>query len=449
MANYFEDNEDLKFYVEKDIDWSSLVSVTERDLGSDEGFKNVEEATTFYKEILNLVGEFSADEIAKRAKAIDQKGLTFKDGDVVFSKPLKEVFEKITDLQLHGMCLPRELGGMNAPLMVYMINGELMGRGDVSVMAHHSFHGGIAMALLIFSIWEGSTEVTDDDSPKIVKTRFQKAINEITSGQAWGSMDITEPDAGSDMAQLRAKAEKDDDGQWHVTGQKIFITSGHGKYHIVIARTEESDPNDPFAGLSGLSLFLVEAFEEVDGKKVWNATFNGIEDKIGHHGSATVAVNYDRAKAELIGKRGDGFKLMLLLMNNARVGVGFESLGLCEAAYRMAKSYASERPSMGKTIDRHEMIADYLEEMATDIQAIRALSVNGCFHEEMAQKIDVELTLGKPSAEKREELEKSLSYHKSQSRALTPLLKYLGAEKAVEISRRNIQIHGGVGYTKE
>src|SRR5262249_23568736 len=145
----------------------------------------------------------------------------------------QEVFDRMRELELHRLPLPRELGGLQAPLLLWFVSGELLARADVSVMTHFSFHAGIAMALLHWSYAE--------------PTRFAREIEDIASGAAWGSMDITEPDAGSDMAALRTVGEQAADGSWTVTGQKIFITSGHGKYHIVIART------GPAPGLDGLS----------------------------------------------------------------------------------------------------------------------------------------------------------------------------------------------------
>jgi alkylation response protein AidB-like acyl-CoA dehydrogenase len=257
-------------------------------------------------------------------------------------------------------------------------------------------------------------------------------------------MDITEPDAGSDMAALRTRAEQDEHGNWFVTGQKIFITSGHGKYHFVIARSDGE-------GLEGLSLFLVRAYEDGDdGERRYLATFERIEEKCGHHGSPTVAISYDRTPAELVGERGAGFRGMLLLMNNARIGVGFESIGLAEAAYRMARDYAAQRGSMGKSIDRHEMIADYLDEMRTDIQGLRALAVDAAWLEEQAHRLRIRArTWHAPDSTERAELERRARGLGRKARRITPLLKYLAAEKAVEIARRAIQIHGGVGYTKE
>ena len=227
MANYFKDNADLQFYFDKWIDWDALAEKIEHGFRFDDGFPNADEAKQFYRDIIEMVGEFVAEEIAPHAEAIDKFELEVVDGEVVCSPQFDEIFEKIKALELHGMCVPRELGGMNVPLVVYMLNAEMMSRADVSVMTHHSFHGGIAMAMLVYSLKEGTTEF-DPETRRILKTRFEKGIREIASGQAWGCMDITESDAGSDMAALRAKAVQDAEGNWFVTGQKIFITSGHG-----------------------------------------------------------------------------------------------------------------------------------------------------------------------------------------------------------------------------
>jgi alkylation response protein AidB-like acyl-CoA dehydrogenase len=449
MGNFFSDNDDLQYYFERGIDWDALVETTEYGYRTSDGFKTVAEAKAFYREVADMVGTLVADEIAPRAPAIDREGAHLENGVARLPKAMDEVFKQIKGLDLHKLCLPRELGGLNAPMMLYFVNAEMMARADVSTMTHHSFHAGIALALLIFSIQEGSTTF-DVEGAKIAATRFAKEIEEIARGDAWGCMDITEPDAGSDMAALRAVGEQDAAGNWFVSGQKIFITSGHGKYHLVIARTEAAKASsDPMAGLAGLSMFLVKMYEDgPEGRKTF-ITIDRLEEKLGHHGSVTAALSFDRAPAQLIGKRGEGFRYMLTLMNNARLGVGFESLGLCENALRAAKEYAAGRRSMGKTIDRHEMIADYLDEMESDVQAIRALAVHGAYHEELAQKIAILQQFAPGGEVEKKELEKRARRHRRQARRVTPLLKYLAAEKAVEMARRALQIHGGSGYTKD
>ncbi len=468
MANFFKDNEDLQFYLDNGIDWGPVVEATEFGFKAPDGFKTVDEAVEFYRDIAEMVGDFVANEIDPHIAAIDREGVKLVDGEAVVPAKLDAIFKQIKELDLHGMTLPRELDGMNAPMLLYYINTEIFARADVSLTAQHSFHGGIAMALLMFSIQEGTTTF-DKETGSIIETRFAKEIAEIARGDAWGSMDITESDAGSDMAALRCIGEQDEAGDWFVSGEKIFITAGHGKYHFVIARTEKpGDPDDPMAGLKGLSMFLVPAYQDQGGERTRTVEINRLEEKLGHHMSVTANLTFERSPAHLIGQRGEGFKYMLTLMNNARLGVGFECVGMCEAAYRMAVEYAAERPSMGKTIDRHEMIADSLDELKTDIIGLRAMGMWGAYCEELAQKEAIRLNLGltnsraraNPSAHQleqsssedavaRKQLEKTIKRLKADARRITPLLKYLAAEKSVEASRRCVQILGGNGYTTE
>jgi alkylation response protein AidB-like acyl-CoA dehydrogenase len=440
MASFLNDNDDLLYYLQDGLDWAALAALCEQGFKLADGWKNADEARGFYKDVAGLVGELAAEEVAPHAAQIDREGIRFEKGEAVFPPRLKAIHDRIAEQGLHGMILPRDLGGMNAPVLLHFICEELLARADVSVMTHYGFHGGMALAMLALSRLEGSTEI-DAATGKVARTRWPAEISEVAAGKAWGSMDITEPDAGSDMAALRMVGEQTPAGGWTVTGQKIFITSGHGKYHFVIARTEKpSGPDDPKGGLGGLSMFLVRAFrDEPDGSRTRLATLDRIEEKLGHHGSATVAITFDHTPGDLVGRPGEGFRQMLEIMNHARLGVGFESIGLCEAALRMARAYAAERRSMGKTLDHHEMIADYLDEMETDIVGLRALAMHGAYHDELAQKMTLH-----GSGEAAE-----LAAHKAAARRATPLLKYLAAEKAVEMARRNLQIHGGNGYMRE
>jgi 3-(methylthio)propanoyl-CoA dehydrogenase len=448
MANFFDDNADLQYYLGEGLDWQEVYDNLELD-PEQSPYTDAAEALETWRDILQLIGDFAAAEVAPRAAAIDKAGVELVDGEVRFPPELDEIMEGIRALDLHGLCVPREVGGMNCPLLLHLVQSEILARADVSVMAHHGFHGGIAMAMMMYSLREGSAEV-DRESKQLVSTRFDTQIGNILSGADWGSMDITESGAGSDMGALRATGELGEGG-WTVTGEKIFITSGHGRYHFVIARTRPAPKDDPMGGLKGLSLFLVETWTEgEDGERIRQATIERAEEKLGHHGSATVTCRFDQTPAHLIGEEGQGFRLMLLLMNNARISVGFEALGLCEAAVRMARDYASQRESMGKTIDRHEIIADYLDEMETDIVGIRALAMRAGFNEELAQRQQLWLQYfhdpGTDEYERRERAVKELSW---KARLVTPLIKFIAAEKAVEISRRALQILGGYGYSTE
>jgi hypothetical protein len=235
-----------------------------------------------------------------------------------------------------------------------------------------------------------------------------------------------------------------------LTGEKIFITSGHGQYSLVLAKTEPADEkanNDP---LKQLSLFLVPRVVERSGEKVRNFEVTKVEEKVGHHGSATCSLQYENSEGELIGKVGDGFKLMLTLMNNARVGVGFESIGICEAAYRQAKEYAAERVTMGQTIDHHPIVAEMLMDMELDIAGLRALAFRAANHVELGSKLEILLATTPPSdPEQLKRLKHRAKKHTMKGRMLTPLLKYAAAEGAVRIARNNMQIIGGPGYISE
>jgi hypothetical protein len=444
MGSFYDDNADLRWYLETGIDWEPIVRLTEYDWKAEDAPESLEEAVEIYRDLLDLIGTVVADEIAPRWRELDQAHSVLKDGEVIVAPVIDEIFTQLGELGFFGLSLPRELGGMNAPLLVFQMAAELLARADTSVCAHAGFHGGIALAALSYSIREDSVEF-ELDPPRITETPYRELIEEIVAGQAWGSMDITEPGAGSDMAAMRTRGEQLEDGSWVVTGQKIFITSGHGRWHIVIARTEEAE-----LGLKAMSLFLVPAWQwGEDGEKLRTVSVDGVEHKLGHTASTTCTVGYDRSPARLIGKRGEGFKQMLLLMNNARIGVGFECLGVAEAAWRAAKAYAAERPSMGKTIDKHEMIAEMLEGMQTDIQAIRAMGITACWHEELAQKANIALKYLPMDDERRAELERERRSHERKSRRLTPLLKWYASEACVDIARKSIQIHGGSGYITE
>jgi 3-(methylthio)propanoyl-CoA dehydrogenase len=445
MESFLSDNADLQYYLGSGVDWELVATVSERGFRDPQGFQNAEEARAFYRDVAAMVGEFAAREVAPFAAEIDTQPLLLDAGEVQVPPRLSSIFAQLGELGLHGLNLPRELGGMNAPMLVYFINCELLARGDISVMAHHGFHGGTAMAMLVLSMLEGSTEL-DPSTGRVVRTRWTQEIAEIAGGGAWGSMDITEPDAGSDMAALRATATEGPEG-WTLTGEKIFVTSGHGKYHFVIARSEPRAAAGAPSGLGGLSLFMVPAYrEEADGKRTRLAAIDRVEHKLGKNGSATVALSFDRAPAQLVGKRGEGFRMMLEFMNHARLCVGFEAIGLCEAARRMAQGYAAERRSMGKPIERHELIADYLSEMESDIVGLRALAMDAAFHDEVAHKLDLFGQFVPPNGEDTQERARR---HHQRARRATPLLKYLAAEKAVEMTRRCLQIHGGNGYMKE
>ena len=439
-SNFFRDNEDLLFQFQHGIRWEEIVELTENGYTLPDGPKNLEEARAFYEDVMAATGEFAAKEIAPRAAKIDEKGTHLENGEVVFSDELDTIFAGFREMGLYGLTVPRELGGTNCPMALYFVAGEVIARADVSVMTHFSFHGGIASAMQVYSDKEGSSVY---ENGRLVKTRWEKEIAEIAAGEAFGCMVLTEPGAGSALAMIRTTAVERD-GRWYLNGEKIFITSGHGQYQFVLAKTEKE------GGLKGLSLFLVRRKVERDGKLVDNVVVTKVEEKLGHHGSATCSLQYEDSEGELVGKRGQGFELMLLLMNSARIGVGFEAIGNAEAALRMAKAYASERVTMGKPIAQHELLAEMLLDMETWIRGMRALAIEATNAVELAARLETKLRVDPPA--NADELSRLVARQKrmaKRARRLTPLLKFIAAEKSVEICRDSMQVFGGMGYIDE
>lgn len=445
-ANFFSDNDDLKFQFEHAIAWDEIAELTEFGYKLPGGHANLEEAKEFYKAVIDSVGEFAGDFIAPRALKIDEQGNHLVDGEVQCGKALEEIYQGLKDRELWGMGVPREFGGSNCPLALFFVTAELLARADVSIMTHFGFHSGIALALLMYAAREGSLKI---ENGEVASVRWESAIREIAAGEAWGAMVLTEPDAGSDLGRIRARGVQRD-GKWYVTGEKIFITSGHGQYHIVLAKTDVDAGGKKLDPLKELSLFLVPRIIERDGKRVRNFEITKVEEKVGHHGSATCSLMYEDSEAELIGKVGQGFELMLTLMNNARVGVGFEAIGISEAAFRQAREYAHQRKTMGQTIDRHPIVAEMLMDMELDIAGLRAMAFAAANHVEISSKLDMVLRTMPPSdPDEKKKMERKMRSHLKRARLLTPLLKYAAAEAAVRITRNNMQVIGGPGYMRE
>ena len=441
--NFFLDNPDLRFQLKR-LDWDAMVKLTELDPKDPDAFKNGKEALESYEQVMEAIGAFSAAEVAPHWKELDLGHAVLKDGEVEDPPRVKTIMKGLSEMGAMGVALPRRLGGLNAPLVVDFVLMELLGLSDTAIMSHFGFHGGIAASLHLYAMEEGSVEM---DGTAIKKTRFDDAIRKMAAGTEWGAMVLTEPGAGSDLGQMRATAKQQPDGSWRINGSKIFITSGHGEHHIVIARSE-----DPAVapGLKGLSLFYVPAHIEVDGKRVRNFQVGGVEHKMGQHASIAATLHYEDSRAELIGQRRHGFRQMLLLMNNARIAVGFQALGLMEGAYRLAKAYAQERVTMGKPIAQHEMVAEILDEMELSIRGLRAICFEAAFHNEAAERTKMLLKLAPPSSkEEVAALEKKMRRHGRRARYLTPLIKYFAGEQAVHVARMGMQVFGGLGYIHE
>lgn len=450
-SNFFLDNDDLRFQLSR-LDWDTITKLQEEIFQDEDAFKSGAEARAFYEELLSSLGEFTAKEVAPYERELDEEHPEVKDGEVDDPPRMKKILKQLAELGAMGLSQPRRLGGTNAPLLVNSALVEMLTRADASLTGSFAFYGGIASSLMFYSTDEGSIEFKDGVP---VKSRFDDAIRRIAEGKEWGAMVLTEPQAGSDLARLKARATEQKDGTWRLTGQKIFITAGHGEHHIVIARSEDETTHP---GLKGLSLFYVPRHIDKNGKAVPKGTagavrnfeIGGVEKKMGQHSTVAATIHYEDSHAELIGKRGEGFRLMLVLMNNARIAVAFEAIGTCEAAFRTARAYAEERVTMGKRIAQHEMIADYLDEMDVSIRALRAVTFDAAFYEEVAMRTKVLLKTKPPASEDdRKAQEKRAKKYAAKARKLTPLIKYWGGEEAVRQTRMCMQILGGTGYIVE
>src|SRR5688572_795381 len=191
MGNYYTDNDDLRFYIERAVPWDKLFELVEHGGRAPDAFASPAEAALAYKDILETLGAVAADELAPHALELDREGLRFEKGEVIVPKRMREVMEQLRDLGIFGLSVPRELGGMNCPLLLQFITTEILGRADVSVGTQTAFYGAVAVALLKYSLDEGSITF-DTEQARITRCRFEKEIGEIVRGDAWGAMDITE-----------------------------------------------------------------------------------------------------------------------------------------------------------------------------------------------------------------------------------------------------------------
>lgn len=441
--NFYLDNDDLKFNLENQ-DWDVLFPLTEPNPKDPDAPRNLPEAKVLYHEFLRSLGEYIAEQIDPKAHLLDEQHPTLRDGEMIDAPAMREFIQGLAEMGAMSLPFPRHVGGFNLPWVVCNAVTEMCARADVSLMTYYSFFSGIGLAFQFFSLEEGSFKA---EGKKLLSTRFDEQMRDLCNGKTCGAMCLTEPQAGSDLGEIRTVAKKEKDGYWYLTGQKIWITCGHGEHHLVLARSENQKTHP---GLKGLSLFYVPAHIEKDGVRVRNFELGGQEKKMGQHSSVTVTVNYDNSRGELVGQRGHGFRNMALVMNDARLLVGFEGLGLCEKALRQAKAFAQERKTMGKTIANHELIAEYLDEMEVENKALRAMAFKAAFHEEVANRMKGLLRIDPPrNKEAKKAFEDDLKYHKWQARLSTPLVKYTASENAVRFARMNMQILGGVGYMKE
>lgn len=420
MSNYYTDNENLKFHLNHPA-MGRIVELKERGYAESEHCQDApscyDEAMENYGKVMEIIGEIAGEVIANNAESVDQEGPRIENNAIVYAKGTQQNHEALRDAGLYGLSLPRKYDGLNFPYVPYVMAAEIVSRADAGFANIWGLQD-CAETILEF----GSEEQKAQYLPLIYK------------GYTC-SMDLTEPDAGSDLQSVRLKATFDEAADcWRLNGVKRFITNGDADIKLVLARSE-ADTEDA----RGLSYFLYDRKDKA-------VTIRRIENKLGIKGSPTAELVFNNAPAQIVGNRKFGLiKYVMSLMNGARLGVGAQSVGLAEAACREASGYAHEREQFGKPIAEFPQVYEMLADMRAKTDAIRSLLY------ETARFVDVSKALEQISKERTLTSEERSELKKSQKYAdmFTPLLKLFSSEYANRIAYDCIQIHGGSGFMKE
>ena len=421
--NYFTDGPDWQWLFKHALHWDKILPLYYPEYPTEDGLKTPEEAREFFQELLMTTGDWTANSVAPRADRLDREGAgTVVNGKTVPGPALQELYNEALELGAFGITIPKELGGMDVPVCIAMIMWEQIARGCVASSTQIAFFGSIAD--MIHRFCDKATQ--------------EKYIPEIIAGTLSGSMNLTEPGCGSDLGNIKTSATPQANGTYLINGAKTFITNGGGGVGLVLARIKDAPE-----GLEGISLFLVDQREHKDGL---NFKVSKNEDKMGFHGSFTCEVVYENSIGRLVGKENDGFKYMLHLMNEARIGVALQALGGIESCLSYARQYATERTAFGKPIAELPLLKRNLEDYETEMRALRALFVDTASYFDIYQKLDLKKRhTGDLSQEEKELYDDALLW----TRKRTPLVKYYGCEAFTNLSQRAIQVLGGYGFMKE
>lgn len=419
MANFYTDNPELKHYLTHPM-MEKIVELKERgyaDAGKyDYAPLDYADALDSYDKVLEIVGEICAETISQNAEGVDHEGPRVENGRVIYASGTQANLDACRKAGLMGMAMPRRLGGLNFPITPYIMAADIVSRADAGF---ENLWGLQDCAETIY-------EFADEEQK-------QKYIPRVCAGETM-SMDLTEPDAGSDLQSVMLKATEKEDGTWVLNGVKRFITNGDGDVSLVLARTEEGTTD-----ARGLSMLV---YDKRDG----GVKVRRIENKLGIKGSPTCELVFTNAPAQLVGDRKMGLiKYVMSLMNAARLGIGAQSVGLCEAAYREALKYANERAQFGKNIIRFAAISEMLSNMKAKTQGVRALLYETTRFVEIYKQY-THISHERPlEAEERQEMK----YYNKLADGFTPLLKLFSSEYANQMAYDAIQIHGGSGFMKD
>jgi 3-(methylthio)propanoyl-CoA dehydrogenase len=420
MANFFTDNPDLLFHLKHPL-MKKIVALKERDFVDKDKFDyapmDFEDAMDSYEKVLEIVGEICGEIIAPNAESVDAEGPKIVNNEVIYARGTQENLDALVKAGLMGITLPRQYDGLNFPIVPYIMAADIVSRADAGFV----------------NIWglqdcaETINEFADEDQKK----RF---LPRISNGET-AAMDLTEPDAGSDLQAVQLKATfNEKDGRWYLNGVKRFITNGDGHVSLVLARSEAGTTDG-----RGLSMFIYDRNHKA-------VIIRRIENKLGIKGSPTCELVFKDAPAELVGDRKMGLiKYVMALMNGARLGIGAQSVGLCEAAYREAVSYADERKQFGKAIIEFPAIYEMIARMKAKLDAARTLLY------ETSRFVDVYKTYMHISDERplTKEERADMKYYQRLADFFTPLLKGISSEYSNQLAYDSLQVHGGSGFMKD
>ena len=419
MANYYNDNPALRHYLNHPL-MERIVALKERDFADADKYDyaplDFADAMDSYDKVLEVVGEICGDIIAANAEDVDHEGPRVENGRVIYAEGTKRNLEACRKAGLMGMAMPRRLGGLNFPITPYIMAADIVSRADAG------FENLWGLQDCAETIYEFA-----DDAQK------EKYIPRVCAGETM-SMDLTEPDAGSDLQSVMLKATERPDGTWVLNGVKRFITNGDSDIHLVLARSEEGTRDG-----RGLSMFIYD-------KRNGGVDVRRIENKMGIKGSPTCELVYKDAPAELVGSRRMGLiKYVMALMNGARLGIAAQSVGLSENAYREALAYARDRKQFGKAIIEFPAVGEILSVMKAKLDASRALLYACTRFVDMYKIYDDIAKERKLSVDEKKEAKE----FSRLADAFTPLAKGMTSEFANQNAYDCIQIHGGSGFMKD
>ncbi len=420
MANFYTDNKSLKFYLSHPL-MEKIIRLREFDYSEKNQYDyapvDFEDALDSYDKVLEIIGEICGDIVAVNADDVDKEGPHLINNEVIYARGTQENLKAIKNAGLFGISLPRQYGGLNFSIVPYVMSAEIVSRADASFS----------------NIWglQDCAETIHEFASEEIKNEF---LPRFPRG-ATAAMALTEPDAGSDLQAVQLKATPNPDGKtWRLNGVKRFITNGDADISLVLARSEENTTD-----ARGLSLFLYDRNSKA-------VTIRRIENKLGIKGSPTCELVFKDAPALLVGERKMGLiKYVIALMNSARLGVGAQSVGIAEAAYREALKYASEREQFGKSIVSFPAVYEMITRMGVKIDAMRSLLY------ETARFVDVNKSYNIVAARRKLEPNErnDQKYYQKMADIYTPLLKLISSEYCNQIVYDAIQVHGGTGYMKD